>query len=77
MYYLSKNVFLFHSLLSGVIQLIFSSSIETLLSPGISPDTLHGCQELCRVRLCVLHTTDHITDQLSIGLRNTLLRSIF
>lgn len=61
-------VSLLDSLFSRIIKLVFSSTVEALLSPGVSPYTLHSTEELCRVRLCVLHTTDHITNQLSIGL---------
>lgn len=61
-------VFLLHSLLSGVVELVFPGTVEALLSPSIGPYTLHSGKKLCRVRLCVLHTTDHITNQLSIRL---------
>lgn len=63
-----SSIFFPYSLLSRVVKLVFPGTVEALLSPSVGPYTLHSSEKLCRVRLCVLHTTDHITDQLSIGL---------
>lgn len=66
----------FYSLFSRVVQLVFAGAAETLLSPSVGPQALHGGEKFCRVRLGVLHTTDHITNQLCISLdkeRNRIL----
>lgn len=48
--------------------MVFPSAVEALLEPGVGPHALHGGEKLCRVRLRVLHTGDHIAHQLGIGL---------
>lgn len=63
-----------HLLLSRVVELVFPSAAEALLSPGISPYALHGSKKLCRVRLCVLHTANHVTHQLGIRLGKDISR---
>lgn len=70
---------LLHSLLSGVVELVLPSAIETLLSPGVGPNVLHSSKKLCGVRLRVLHTSDHVANQLSIRLdhiKQSYVRSI-
>lgn len=63
-----SGLFLLHSLLGRVVELVFPGTAEALLSPGVSPHTLHSGEKLGRVGLCVLHTTHHVTNQLSIRL---------
>lgn len=61
-------LFLLYSLLSGVVKLVFTGTVEALLSSSVGPDTLHSGEKLCRVRLCVLHAAHNIANQFSIGL---------
>lgn len=70
------TVLSFYSLFSRVVKLVFPGTAETLLSPSIGPQTLHGGEKLCRVWLGVLHATDHIANQLSISLDKERTRII-
>lgn len=48
--------------------MVLAGAAETFLSSSISPQALHGGEELGGVRLRVLHAADHVTHQLGIRL---------
>ena len=52
---------LIYSLLGGVVELVFPGAVEALGGACVGPDLLHGREELCRVRLRVLHTGHYVT----------------